>query len=514
MKLRFSALPTIILRAGAALTLLVTAFAPPRACAQNAADGYAPQIAGRINTIVVQPDGKALIGGEMNQADCHRVCRLLADGRVDTSFTASGIDGNVEAIAVQADGKVLIGGYFSSVGGAPRMRLARLNASGSLDTGFVGPVLTGAGGTAVKDFSVQADGKVMVAGSFDTVGGTARKGVARLNSNGSLDASFIDPALNGGVSSLLRQSDGTLLLGGSFTSVGGQTGHSIVRLDANGNIDPTYSAPAFSIGADVGIWKLAVQADGKVLVGGSFTHVAGQPHARLVRLDANGGLDDSFFDPLIDSMVTSLLVQPDGAILIGGGFNSVGGQPRGHVARITADGVIDLSFRDPAFNNWVGALALQPDAKLLVTGDFDQIGGVPHDRLARLNSTGGIDTNFTDTGANGYVYALAAQTDDKLLVGGDFTSLSGYNRHGIARLKTNGAVDTDFLYLDVQGGEVLSLTLQSDGRVLAGGDFTAIGGQPRSHLARFNSSGVLDTSFADPLVSGAVYAVDTLSLDR
>jgi len=476
--------------------------------AQNAADGYAPSIVGRINVIVAQPNGKALVGGEMNDANCRRLCRLLADGRVDPTFSAPAIDTFVYSIAVQPDGKVLIGGTFSTVGAAARQRIARLKANGNLDESFVGPALTNASSSVVKALSVQPDGKVMMGGAFDSVGGQARKGVARLNANGSLDTDFVDPQLNGGVSAFARQADGKLLLAGGFNSVGGHAG-SVARLHASGGLDTTLVAPVFG----GGISQLAVQANGRLVVGGLFSTVGGQARSNLVRLNANGSVDASYADPAINSSVGALVMQPDGRVLIGGLFTMVGGQARQYMTRLDEDGTLDANFADAQVDNCVSALALQPDGKILLTGDIGHVGGMAHVRLARLTANGRLDTTFADNGgANAEVFALAPQADDKVLIGGSFSTFDGTERKGIARLNHDGSLDTGFANPNANG-EVFSL-IRWDDSVLVGGNFTTLRGQARHSVGRLRASnGALDSDFADPQVEGAVYGLD-ITRDR
>jgi len=490
--------------AGMALLLAGTASVQ----AQYSLDGYAPQIAGRIGVIAVQPDGKALVGGEMNDPDCRKLCRLLVDGRHDPTFDAAAVDGTVDAIVLQPDGRILIGGYFSTVDGQPRARIARLHADGSLDASFAGPTLTGAGGSSVRAIAVHADGRIMIGGVFDTVDGQARRSLARLSAAGSVDDGFVDPQLDGGVNSLAWQADGKLVFAGGFTSVGGVSGHSVARLDAGGRVDATFSAPVFRIGADVGINALATQADGKLLVAGRFTEADGQPHAYLVRLAADGRIDTTYVDPGIDGTITSLIVQPDDHVLLGGFFLNVGGQSREHVARLAADGTLDTRFANPGVDNWVGALALQPDGKILVTGDISEIDGQPHGRLARLTASGRLDANFdTAAGANAEVFALAPLVDDKVLVGGSFTAFGGNTRGGVARLHHDGSLDTGFADPGASG-EVLSLSVFQD-TILVAGSFASLRGQFRHSVGRLKASnGALDGGFGDPHVDGTVYALD------
>jgi hypothetical protein len=81
---------------------------------------------------------------------------------------------------------------------------------------------------------------------------------------------------------------------------------------------------------------IAVQADGKVLVGGSFTTIGGATRNFIARLDPTTGLADSW-DPNANNQVQSIAVQADGKILAGGNFSSVGGQTRNYFARLSND---------------------------------------------------------------------------------------------------------------------------------------------------------------------------------
>jgi uncharacterized delta-60 repeat protein len=156
----------------------------------------------------------------------NRIARLNANGSLDTGFNPSA-GGTVTSVAVQADGKVLIGGSFTTVGGVTRNRIARLNADGSLDTIFNPDVSTS--GSSVSSIAVQTDGKVLIGGSFTTVGGVTRNYVARLNADGSLDTGF-NPNANSTVNSLAVQADGEVLVGGAFTTIGALTRNRIARL--------------------------------------------------------------------------------------------------------------------------------------------------------------------------------------------------------------------------------------------------------------------------------------------
>ena len=136
---------------------------------------------------------------------------------------------------------------------------------------------------------------------------------------------------------------------------------------------------------------------------------------------------DDGFNPNAGSFVYSVALQSDGKILVGGAFTSIGGQTRNRVARLNPDGTVDTTFINPAANNRVNTIAVQSDGKILVGGGFTSIGGQTRNHIARLNPDGTADTTFNPD-ANSWVYSVAVQADGKILVGGDFTSIGGQAR--------------------------------------------------------------------------------------
>jgi uncharacterized delta-60 repeat protein len=257
----------------------------------------------------------------------------------------------------------------------------------------------------------------------------------------------------------------------------------LARINPDGSLDTDFQS-----GADRDIEVSLVQADGKLLVGGQFTSVAGTPRSRLARLNADGSLDATF-DPDVNDSVFGLVQQADGKIVIGGYFDSVGGVIRNHVARLDPDGSPDDSF-DPDADDDVYRMAQQADGKILVAGEFTSIGGVPRNHIARLDSDGSVDESF-DAHAEGYFGALALQPDGKILVGGDAITIDGATRNGIARLNADGSLDADFsadIGADVNFYYVRTLTLQADGKVLVAGNFNRVGGVTRNHIARLSQA--------------------------
>jgi uncharacterized delta-60 repeat protein len=331
-----------------------------------------------------------------------------------------GVNGTVYCTAVQADGKILVGGSYTMLSGQSHRCIGRLNADGTLDTNF-----NSGTDLFVNSLVVQADGKILVGGGFTTLNGQSRSRIGRLNADGTLDTSF-NPGANDYVISLVEQADGKILVGGWFGTLGGQSRSHIGRLNADGTLDS-----GFNPGADDVVPSLAVQADGKILVGGDFTMLGGQSRSYIGRLNADGTLD-SGFNPGADDVVLSLAVQADGKILVGGDFTMLGGQSCSHIGRLNTDGTLDTTF-NPEADSPVFSLALQADGRILVGGYFTTLGGQSRSRIGLLNADGTLDTTF-NPGADSTVYSLALQADGKILVGGDFTTLGGRSRSYIGRL--------------------------------------------------------------------------------
>src|SRR5207249_2373247 len=134
------------------------------------------------------------------------------------------------------------------------------------------------------------------------------------------------------------------------------------------------------------------------------------------------------FDPNANGTVYAIVAQPDGKILLGGSFTTLapnGGATviRNHIARLNPDGTLDTAF-NPNADNTVYSIAVQTDGKVLVGGLFANIGGQTRNRIARLVATTGQTDSFNPN-ASSDVYTIAIQTDGKILVGGQFTNIGG-----------------------------------------------------------------------------------------
>lgn len=290
---------------------------------------------GGIFALKIQSDGKIVIGGTMTTYDgtaISRLARLEPDGTLDTSFTPT-LDNTVQVIALQPDGKILIGGDFTTVNGTARVRLARLEADGTLDTTF-DPGTNGAN-NSVRSLAVLPNGQILVGGMFGEIDGTPIVRIARLDDDGTLDTTF-DPA--GGphntVFAIAVQPTGKIVIGGNFGAVNGELRHGLARLEADGELDMSFNAN-ISNGA---VHIVESTFDGKLMISDTFTSVGGGNARRVARLSADGVRDTGFVtNPGASHDVLSIAMQPDGRWVIGGQFTTIDGVGRVGLARLNGD---------------------------------------------------------------------------------------------------------------------------------------------------------------------------------
>lgn len=344
-------------------------------------------------TSALQPDGRTLIGGmftTFNDEPCQFICRLMPDGQRDTSFhTGIGFgpiafNRQVNALALQPDGKILVGGLFETyAGSAVEGNIVRLFPDGTLDTSFnAGP----GANTSIQAIALYPDGRLAVGGFFSTWNGDTAMGLIRLHPDGSVDTTLDQgTGLNSNVRELKVDAQGRLLVAGAFQSYNGEPHGALCRLLEHGEADPTFqTGTGFSSVVD-GIQLLP---DGRILVCGSFNLYNGMWSNRIQRLLEDGTPDPSFnIGSGANTIVQSVLTYPDGRFLAVGYFVLFNGMAVNHIVRVLADGTPDPDFQmGSGFDYSMRILQWQPDEKILVAGACTSYNGVPRNRIARLNS--------------------------------------------------------------------------------------------------------------------------------
>lgn len=308
----------------------------------------------------------------------------------------------------------------------------------------------------------------------------------------------------GNCETIIQQPDGKLIVGGYFTEFNGNSAVRLVRLNLDGTIDASFQTGGGFTGVSAYVKALALQSDGKILVGGNFLEFDGVTRHRIARLNADGSLDTSF-DPLtgFDSDVNTIQVQADGKILVGGVFTKYDwlnspGIDRNRIARLNADGSLDTSFNpgdgisSTAGQARVHEILLQDDGKILACGLFTHYHDQIRTNVVRINSDGSIDptldasAEFTEVfGFYGEAWDMDLLHDGKILLAGNFHYTASGN--GICRLNSDGSTDAGFT---LTSGGFTSLAVQSDGKYIVTTSGPYI-------VKRFNEDGTQDALFPE-----------------
>ncbi|MFC0019296.1 immunoglobulin domain-containing protein [Roseibacillus persicicus] len=320
------------------------------------------------------------------------------------------------------------------------------------------------------------DGRTLVGGGFSSITFDGQyypiDELALLNADGSLDTTM-DFNPNGQVRCLTLTPDGKILVGGTFQSIGGATRRRVARLNADLSIDPGFDP---GVGANNTVYDLQPTADGKVLAGGIFNQFNSDSNfAYLVRLNADGSLDEDFSPPSLNT-IYRVIPLPNNQVLVGGAFSAVASGS--YITRLNSDGTRDSSYQG-THSNHVYTMALQPDGKLLLAGRFG--------RLRRLLDDGTEDPTFS-TSLNGDAWSLAVDSAGKILVGGNFTEANNESSSSIARLNSDGTTDTSFDVQDGANSVVQAIALQPLGRIWLGGGFSTYRGSDASRLVLLNGN--------------------------
>jgi uncharacterized delta-60 repeat protein len=505
---------------------------------------------GLVSDSALQPDGKLLIIGQFSEVhgvSRPGIARLNLDGTLDLSFDpGAGPNTGPAEITVQPDGKIIIAGFFTNVNGTNRAGLARLNSDGSLDPGFdPGSVIsfdgTSAGGGQVYGVVLQPDGKVVVFGQFFFVmtgPGTSvpRSCVARFNSDGTFDPTY-NPG-GGAAHSLgtfttfifhaarqnLGANAGKIVVSGFFETFDGHPVPGFARMNADGSFDATFT-PGTAVDAGTGsISGLFVQSDDQVLAFGYFDSFSGVARHSIVRLNASTGAVDSGFSTEefegynYDSVIYSMAQQPDGKLIATGEFHSLGAATVNNVARLETTGAHDPTFSGtgagPSAWQINTALVRPSDGKIFLAGYFSSFGGQTRHNMAWANPDGSVDSSFAGLGGaaeyNPNIWTLATQADGKIIMTGVFTSHDGVPHNNVLRVNPDGTVDPSF---DVHTDRsTRALLIQPDGKILIAGFFGEVNGVPMARIARLNSDGTLDPSF-NPGSGPDKYYIRALALD-
>jgi uncharacterized delta-60 repeat protein len=431
--------------------------------------GFYPVSTSTVKDAAIQSDGKIITTGDFKSYDQYiagGICRMSADGAWDATFLATGVGGigpSVNAVALQADGKILTGGYFSAFNGQPAGAFLRLNANGTTDNTFQ----FGAGFDAaatVHAILIQPDAKILLAGRFTTLNGTACGDVVRLNANGTVDASFSGPSVTSASSDVLCLEllpDGRVYIGGSFTALNGTGVNRAARLMPTGAVDATFNIGS---GFDGVVRCSYLMPDGRILFGGQFANYNGTPRTSMTSCLADGTIDPSIVFSLNSFQgIWDIQRQPNGKFFLCGKYYCSTGGSGGYsdLVRFHPNGQLDGSFHtDASSYDHCERVDVLPSGKILLIGPFMRI------------ATGGVDT-----GRNGIARLYGGdpqvRISPKVLLEGPYVEAAGtmmdglrsagliplaepYSGLGFAYSGNGGGGTTTSLVLNVAGNNAIA----------------------------------------------------------
>lgn len=469
---------------------------------------------GPLSRFFVAPNGKILVAiNSGNTATPAHLTRLNANGSVDANIGRfGGGDSNtfdeINALAFQPDGRLLVGGNFSNFNGVARTHLVRLNVDGTLDATFSA---NAADLRPIQRLAVQPEGQILFAESETSVE------LFRLQPSGSLIArsgtqsprsSVLPPAFIAGAAF----SDGKVAVAGDFDSVGGTARPGLAIVNASGAPDPSFAPNAtFTrnlISSDPLSWRIVVEPNRSMVVIGPFSGVGVSRRSGIARFLADGSLDPTL-NPIFTSTTSTVPIKAvaplaDGRIVVGGTFSSANLAERRNLAAFRPDGSLDTSFdMSVATDGAVRLMAPRPGGGLFVAGDFSIIGGKGMAGIAAITGAGALDPLFTTSTLLGNITAIAPLADGGVMVGVSNPRPGPFSRGQLLRLRPNGDVDPAFITTPDMNVTFNALMPEATGGIIASFSVTETKAanattnvfDVRHHVRRFTASGAFDPRF-------------------
>ncbi len=365
---------------------------------------------------------------------------------IGTGFSGT-VDPSITDIDLLSTGKFVMSGEFNSYNGTSANRIIQLNADGTVYSGFS----YGSGFTpdTTNEIAELSDGRLIIVGQFTNYNGTSCTRIIGLNGNGTVNTGFTTgTGFNVDPGPIERQSDDKVVIGGNFWEYNGTTSPKIIRLNTDGSYDNTFVVGSgFTSGGtfnnlDSEVGCLAIQSDGKIVVGGNFDAYSGTSVTRICRLNSDGSLDNTFSTGTgLNGVPVEIKIQSDGKIVVGGFFTSYNGTTSNRIVRLNTDGSIDTSFSGvtTGFNEAVLAIEFLSDERIVIGGDFTSYNSSSANKIICLNTNGSVNTSMTfGTGFNLYVSAINVLEFNNLLVGGLFNTYKGLSANKLIKLNQFG----------------------------------------------------------------------------
>jgi uncharacterized delta-60 repeat protein len=327
-------------------------------------------------------------------------------------------------------------------------------------------------------------GGYFLATMFDHVNGTLTGNLAKVDNSGQPVAGFKPVFVDEHILSIIPLVDGKILIAGVFKTFNGIAVGPLIRLEADGTLDQTFS---FTLSQYENVKSIALQADGKIIVVGNFLKSG---HQNVIRLNSNGTVDPNF--PSLNlttayGYLTNVNVDSQNKIWLG---------DMKSIFKLEADGSLSSGF--PIINTDGNLLYTEAVGdKIYVGGHFSTIGGVSRKNLAVINSNGSIDANVNVSTVE-YVNGFAVKNDGKILIN-DLNNIRLFEANGTesSTLVTGGPEGPNKIIVD-----------QNQNVVISGGAFLSLKGIATPFLGRLNSNFARDNDFqCQPTYAGDIQAI-------
>ena len=446
-------------------------FAPPALTGKVTAtdSGYATA----IKAMAVLPGGRILVTQPLPRSDDNVafrnvLVRLRNDGTLDPNFTSTAFQHNASSIAVQSDGRVVvIGHYLQSAEDETPLRLYRLNQDGSLDTSFQPPTFTYYDSPATPNaVALQSTGKIVVAGNFHAIAGSTSVGLARLNSDGSIDPNFAPTGFTvPSARQVVVDRHDNLWLAGQVRV--GNLNRWFAVFDQDGNLRTetgpfsSWSNAVLQVAADQTLWAANYRSPpGEVRLWrqtGDFTF-------------AQVGQTIPFATNTFNFTAFAFSVAPDGSMMVTHRDSVESATVVRQVSAAQPTGQFLASTRREA---GVAAATHGPGGTVYVTGEFTHLNGLAIGHLARLRADGSVDSSFhTGTGFDRTPATVVKAPDGGVYVLGDFSTYNGQAVPRLVHLLPNGTLDSTFVVTATEEQLAVDhpLTVLRDGRLLLSGN--------------------------------------------
>ena len=453
-------------------------------------DAWNPDVDGGVYGMALS--GTTLyVGGDFESVGGQPRDYAAAFDTTTNTLTAWDPDADDYLYSLVASGSVVyVGGDFDTIGGQPRTGIAALDVATGLATAWN----PGADGSVEN--LVVTGGTVYACGSFDVIGGQPRSSLAAIDAATGVVTAW-DPAPDFSVDVMLVAGS-RLYVGGGFEQIGGASRAGVAAFDlASGLLEP------FECHSEGRVFTMAAQA-AQLYLGGTFATVGGVIRKSLAAFDAQTGMPTAW-SVNADGFVNAIAVRGD-TLYVAGNFTEVGGQPRSSLAAIDIPSAT-LTAWGPGVNGEGIRDMVLTGTTAYISGGFTTVGGVGRNGLAAVDLATGTVTAWAPEPDVGFGPDLTLSADESLVyVCGDFTFVGGAARTGLAAIDAATGLATAWSPSLPTGG-ITCTDLSRDGETLyVGGFFSTLDGQPRTHLAAFETGSHTLTSFA-PSCDAIVYNI-------